>query len=166
MVRRYGTASRMRECRSLSETVPWGPTNSLGPTRSIFGSLVVHASLPKGRDVAPSVPWLMLSWTGVMVALATLGQPVVTLHPWHICLLRATRALSRKLELRLSQRSRVLGTCLPLEICAVLGTCLPLEVCSVSLAHVFLSRFMLSFTERLLGCLLDPSRCTCHHFAS
>ena len=54
--------------------------NSLGPTRSIFGSLVVHASLPKGRDVAPSVPWLMLSWAGAMAALATFGRPVVTLQ--------------------------------------------------------------------------------------
>ena len=94
LVKRYGTASRMRECRSLSATSLGTPTNFLGsldPTRSIFGSLVVHASLPQGRDVAPSVPWLMLSWAGAMVALATFGRPVVTLHTprgeaaWVLC---------------------------------------------------------------------------------
>ena len=35
---------------------------------------------PRGRGVAPSVPWLMLSWAGALVALATFGRPAVTLQ--------------------------------------------------------------------------------------
>ena len=40
--------------------------------RSVHSMLLPWASLP--------VPWIMLSWTGALVALATFGQPVVTLH--------------------------------------------------------------------------------------
>ena len=166
MVGRCGDTTRSARDKLLADSPL--TDRGTGSYHSPFAISVMRSPCvlsPSRGGVAPSVPWLMLSWTGALVALATFGQPVVTLHPWHICVLRATRALSRKLELRLLQGRESLAHVFPLRSALSLAHVFLLRS-ALSLAHVFLLRFILSFSERLLGCLLDPSPCTYHHFAS
>ena len=105
--------------------------NPLGPTHApylglLFGPFTTHAFTLKGRRSQCALAHALLA-----------GCPDRSRDLWptrrHITSLAHLLSESDESPLEEARitsvaRSRVLGTCHPLEICAVLGTCLPLEV--------------------------------------
>ena len=148
MVRRYEwyNTGAMREVARLSETVPWDPlSNPLGPTRLYLVLSVVRSPCIRWHALTLLRSQCALAYAvlaGSLVALATSGQPCVTLHPWHIRFLRATkRPVARSSNHEGGRES--LAHAFLLRSALSLAHVYLLRL-ALSLAHVFLLRFALS----------------------
>ena len=133
-VQRHTVQQRLcASTRSLFETVPWNARCLPWVPRSTFGSFCCPFTMHSMACFNPaSLPMCLgvccLGWVSSRSRdlWPTLRHITSLAHP----LPESDEAPCRE-ELESRRRSRVLGTCLPLEICAVLDTCLSLEIGAV-----------------------------------